>query len=60
MYTLINFISFVILTTLAFRSADPIAIIISIVGFTIMNVMCEELDQAREQSKYNNYKLGEK
>jgi hypothetical protein len=60
MYTIINFISFVILTTFAIRSADPIALVISIVGFTIMHVMCEDMDIYTEQSKYNNYKLGEK
>ncbi len=39
---------------------DPVALLICIVGFTIMHVMCEDMDLYTEQVNYNNYKLGEK
>jgi hypothetical protein len=60
MYTFTNFISFLVLTTVAIRMGDPVALLICIVGFTIMHVMCEDMDLYTEQVNYNNYKLGEK
>ena len=58
MYTLINFISFVILTFISLRMGDPVGIVLCLIGFTIMLVPCEEMDLHYDNHN-NKYKLGE-
>ena len=53
MYKAINFISFFILMMVSIRTGDPVAILISVIGFTIMHVMCEEMDNNNKHSNYH-------
>lgn len=52
MYTAINFIISVILTTFAIRMGDPIAIVLCLIGFLIMHVFCEEMDEVKSNTNY--------
>ena len=52
MYTIINFILSVILFTFAIRTGDPVAIVLCLIGFLVMNVFCEEMDEVKSNNNY--------
>lgn len=52
MYTIINFILSVILLTFAIRTGDPVAIVLCLIGFLVMNVFCEEMDEVKSNNNY--------
>ena len=54
MATVINFIAFWILTTLAIGRGDPVGFVLCVAAFLVMHIFCEEMDQEEN----NNYFIG--
>lgn len=50
MYTLINFLFFVVLMTYALNVGKILGIILCLIAFLVMHVFCEEMDESAQNS----------